>query len=242
MTGASPPCFSSDATSICSSSSSTSTSSSMTDDVSSRAFVTRSRDEALEMLSPCGCSCACCWRLPPPPLAGVGSRVVPLDRLHDRGLGGHHRLDVVARHELDVVHGEHVRRVGHRDRQGRPRATERHDLILVGRVGRHELDDGGVDVELRQVDGGNAVLLAEELGNLLVLHEPQLDQVVAQLAAVRLLRVECFLELRRRNALLLQQKFTDADSHSLVRVWSRDSEPWRELRGEPAGEVIIVQV
>ena len=51
MTGASPPCFSSEETSICSSSSSTSTSSSTTAAVSSRALVTISSVAALFRLA-----------------------------------------------------------------------------------------------------------------------------------------------------------------------------------------------
>ncbi len=52
MIGASPLCFSSDETSIWSSSSSTSTSSSTTAVVSSRALVTMSSEEALDIASP----------------------------------------------------------------------------------------------------------------------------------------------------------------------------------------------
>ena len=51
--------------------------------------------------------------------AGVPRRVVLLDRVGDRGLRRDDRLDVVARHELDVVHGEDVGRIRHRDRQRR---------------------------------------------------------------------------------------------------------------------------
>ena len=63
-------------------------------------------------------------------------RVVPRDRVGDRGFGRDDRLDVVARHELDVVHGEDVGRVGHRDRQRRAGAAERHDLVLPARSRR----------------------------------------------------------------------------------------------------------
>ena len=67
--------------------------------------------------------------------------VVLLDRLDDRGFRRHDRLDVVARHELDVVHGEHVGRVGHRDRQRRAGARERDDLVLLRGFGGNQLDD-----------------------------------------------------------------------------------------------------
>ena len=64
------------------------------------------------------------------------------------GFRGDHRLDVVARHELDVVHGEDVGRIGHRDRQRRAGAAERDDLVLLRGLGRDQLDDRRVDVEL----------------------------------------------------------------------------------------------
>ena len=79
-------------------------------------------------------------------------RVVARDRVGDRRLGRDHRLDVVARHELDVVHGEHVGRVGHRDRQRRAGAAERDDLVLLRGLRRDQLDDRRIDLELRQVD------------------------------------------------------------------------------------------
>ena len=66
----------------------------------------------------------------------------------------------------------------------------------------NQLDDGGVDLELRQVDGRDAVLLAEEGGELLVLHEPELGQIEAELPPVGLLIVQGFLELVGSDALL----------------------------------------
>ncbi len=108
MTGASSPCLSSASALISSSSSRTSTS------LGRRAI---------------GISRAPCWR----PRARSGRRrpcaaaVAGGRRWRCRsssaiasttaGLRGHDRLDVVARHELDVVHGEDVGRVRHRDRQ-----------------------------------------------------------------------------------------------------------------------------
>ena len=96
----------------------------------------------------------------------AGRAVVLRDRLATTAdLRRHHRFDVVARHELDVVHGEHVRRVGHRDGERRARPVDGEDLVLLGRVGRNELDDVRIDLELREVDGRDAVLLAEQRGD-----------------------------------------------------------------------------
>ena len=110
-----------------------------------------------------------------------------LDRLAQRELRRHDRLDVVAGHELDVVHREDVGRIRHRDRERRAGAAQRHDLILLGGLGRNQLDDREVNLELREVDRRDAVLLAEKGGDFLVLHEAHLDQVVAELPPVGLL-------------------------------------------------------
>ena len=57
--------------------------------------------------------------------------------------GRHDGLDVVPRHELDVVHGEDVGRIRHRDRQRGARAAERNDLhtYAVPSPAGNELDD-----------------------------------------------------------------------------------------------------
>ena len=60
----------------------------------------------------------------------------------------------------------------------------------------------GIDLELRQVDGGDAVLLAEERGELFVLDEPELGQIEAELPPIGLLIVQGLLKLIRSDALL----------------------------------------
>ena len=71
--------------------------------------------------------------------AGDGLRlrlVVAVDRLLDRGLRrdqGQHL------HERDVVQGEHVRRIGHRERERVPHPPHRDDLVLPRDGRRHEL-------------------------------------------------------------------------------------------------------
>ena len=71
----------------------------------------------------------------------------------------------------------------------------------------------GVDLELREVDRGDAVLLAEQRGDLLVLDEAELDEVEAELAAVGLLIVQRLLQLGRSDALLFEQQLANADGH-----------------------------
>ena len=63
-----------------------------------------------------------------------------------------------------------------------PARLERDDLVLLRGLGGDQLDDRRVDFELREVDRRDAVLLAEEGGDLLVLDEAHLDEVVAELS------------------------------------------------------------
>ena len=76
-----------------------------------------------------------------------------------------------------------------------------------------ELDEAGIDLELGEVDRGNAVLPAEKRGDLLVLDEPQLDEVEAELPPVGLLMVQGLLKLFRGDAFLLEEELADADGH-----------------------------
>ena len=71
----------------------------------------------------------------------------------------------------------------------------------------------GIDLELREVDRRDAVLLAEQRGDLLVLDEAQLDEVVAELPPVGLLVVQGLLQLLRGDALLLEKELADSDGH-----------------------------
>ena len=84
-----------------------------------------------------------------PLAAGVAPclREVLRDRVANRGVGGDDRLDVQARHELDVVHREDVGRIRHRERQRRARSADRNDVVLGGGLGRNQPDDGRVEIE-----------------------------------------------------------------------------------------------
>jgi hypothetical protein len=137
----------------------------------------------------------------------VGRAVVLLDRLADRDLAGHDRLDGVPRHEAHVVHGEHVRRIRHGDRQGRPRAVDGQHEVLLRDLRGDEVDHRLVDLEVAQVDRRNAVLLGEELRDLVFLDESQLDEVVSELPPVLLLCLERFLQAVLGDETGLQEHF-----------------------------------
>ena len=146
-------------------------------------------------------------------LEGPAGAVVPFDRLLQGGLRGHHGLHVVARHELDVVHGEHVGGVRHGDREGGSRAGERQDLVLPRGLRGDDLDDGRVDLEVLEVDGRDTILAGQEAGDLLVPDVTQGDERLSELAPVHLLVGKGLLELLRGDHVLLQQQLTELDGH-----------------------------
>src|SRR5262249_53000160 len=115
------------------------------------------------------------------------------------------------------------------------------DLVLLRGLRRDQLDDGRIDLELVEVDGGNAVLLAQQRRDFLVLGEPELDQNQAELAPVGLLIGQHFLELLRADALLFEKQFADADGHvtraSVSEIdqnitWAESPQP-RDARSAP---------
>jgi len=139
--------------------------------------------------------------------------VVALQGLLDGLLGGDDDFDVVAGEELDVVDGVDVRRVAHRQDEGGAGAVHRNALVLLGHVLRHELHHLGVDVEFLQVDRRNAVLLGEEAGELRLLDEAELGQVVADAAASLLLLFLCLLKLLKRNQVFAYEQLTKPTGH-----------------------------
>jgi len=143
----------------------------------------------------------------------MGRAVVVVDRLPDGDLGGHHGLDVVAGHELDVVHGEDVRRVHHGDGQRRAGPVDRHDEVLLSDLRRHQLGHLLVDFEVAEVDRGHAVLLGEELSDVVLVDESELDEIEAELAAVFLLMFEGRRELLLTDQARLEQHLADLHSH-----------------------------
>jgi hypothetical protein len=141
---------------------------------------------------------------------GALLRVVAIDGLADARLRGHHRLDVVPGRELEVVDRIDVRRVGHRHDQRLARAIHRDDQVLLRNLLLHQLDDLRVDLEVLQVDRRDAVLLAEEVGELVLLDRSDLDQGGADPGAVLLLLLLRFAELLDRDQVFPDEQFTEA--------------------------------
>ena len=130
-----------------------------------------------------------------------------MDRFADRRFGRHHRLHVEAGHELDIVHGEDVRRVGHRDGQSRTHARKRDDLVADRGLLRDQFDDRRIHFVEFQVDRGHAVLAGKHSGDVVVVHQAQFHQAGAQAAAALLLVLEGLLKLIRRDQAVFDENF-----------------------------------
>ena len=125
----------------------------------------------------------------------AGRVVVLVDGVLDGCFRRHHRLHLEPGHELDIVDGEDVARVRHGDGEDVAGAIDGDDLVLLGNLGWDELNDGRVDLEVREVDGGDAVLAAEKRRDVVFADEPQLDEVTPDPPAPRLLLLEGLVQL-----------------------------------------------
>jgi hypothetical protein len=139
--------------------------------------------------------------------------VVLLQRLLDGLLAGDDDLDVVAGEKLDVVDGVDVRRVAHGEDERGAGAVDRNALVLLGHFLGHELHHLHVDVEFLQIDGGNAVLLGEEVRELALLDEAELRQVVTDSAASLLLLILRLLQLLKGDEVFADKKLAKSSSH-----------------------------
>src|SRR3972149_10619714 len=81
----------------------------------------------------------------------AGRVVVSIEGISDRGLWGHHRLDVVARHESDVIDGNDVGRVRHGDREDASGSAQWDQQMFIGEVSGNKLDDSGGDLDVGKV-------------------------------------------------------------------------------------------
>ena len=126
----------------------------------------------------------------------------------DGRFGGDDRLDVEAGQKLDVVDGVQVRRIGHRHDERRARARDGDDLVLVADVLRNELQDLLIDLVLVEVDGRDAVLRREEIGDFAVGDVAELGERRAEVLAGAPLLVLRLSQLLQADELFADEKLT----------------------------------
>ena len=77
----------------------------------------------------------------------------------------------------------------------------------------HDLDDGGIDLEVREVDRGDAELLGQGLGDVALGHRADAHERLADLAALLALELQRGFELFLRDQLLLEEEVPEFDGH-----------------------------
>ncbi len=158
----------------------------------------------------------------------VGRAVVAVDGAADRRLRRHDRLDLVAGHELHVVHGEDVRGIDHRHGDRGAGLGDRHDGVFAGDVGRNDLDDGVVDLHPHQIDRRDLEVLGERFDELFVGEVPELDEVGAEPAPLVFLEGERLVELSLVDLARLHQQLPElvGDLRLRLRPACRDFRRW----------------
>jgi hypothetical protein len=81
---------------------------------------------------------------------------------------------------------------------------------------RNQLHDRRIDVKIRKIYGGNAVLAREEIGDVLVGQEAEFNQGAAQAAVLLLLHLDCLLQLFWGDDLLFDKKVAQSLRHTPI--------------------------
>ena len=148
-------------------------------------------------------------------LDGVGRTVIAIDGSTKRRLGSDHRLDVVAGHELDVVHREDVGWIDHRESDLGTGLRYWKDRVLPGNVRRNDLNHRFVDPDILEIDRRDTEVLGKERDQIFVADVPQLDQVGTETSALISLYSQGFLELAIIDVARSDQQFAKSVVHEI---------------------------
>src|SRR5215469_198666 len=146
----------------------------------------------------------------------LAASVSLFDAGDNRAFRRHHRLDIEAGHELDVVHGKDVGGIHHGDGERSSHAAQGKNLVTLGGFKGNQLDHRRIDFEIGEIDGGNAVLPGEEVGHVLIVEEAQLHQSRSQTAVRLFLDLGRLLQLLWGNDLFLHQEVTQPLRHASI--------------------------
>jgi hypothetical protein len=125
-----------------------------------------------------------------------------LERGYDRALRSNHRLDVVPREEFHIVDGVEVGWIRHRDDESVARARDRNDPVALTNLRTDELQDVSIDFVFREIDRLYAILLTQEVGDLLIGDRAQSRQRVTEADVVVFLLLLRFAQLLEADSLL----------------------------------------
>ena len=111
---------------------------------------------------------------------------------------------------LEIVYGEHVRRIGHRDEKFSVQACNRDELVCLRHVARHERHHVIRHTQLRQIDRWRVEAAAHAEGHVLFGDKLPVGQNFQQTTAFRFLNADGFLELIRQQKPVFDQDIGDA--------------------------------
>ena len=106
-----------------------------------------------------------------------------------------------------------LRRVGGRQDQRRAGPVHRDHGVLDRDLLGDQLDHGGLDLELVEIDRGHAVLLGDEVGELVLVQEAELGDLRAEPAALGAGLLARLAQLLRAEEVLLDEKLPDPLVH-----------------------------
>ena len=87
------------------------------------------------------------------------------------------------------------------------------DAVLARDLLGDQLDHVGIDLELVEVDRGDAVLLRDEVGELVLVEEAELGDLRAEAPALRARLLARLAKLLRGEQVLLDEQFADPLVH-----------------------------
>ena len=142
-------------------------------------------------------------------LSHVSGAVDAAERVRHRAFGRDHRNDLELNTPLQVVDREHVGRVGHRHKKFSIQARDRHQLVRLRHIARHQRHHLFRHAQPREVHRRRVQTTAHAEDHVLVGHELPFGQNFQQPAAFGFLNADSFLELIRKKETLLDQHVRD---------------------------------
>ena len=140
-----------------------------------------------------------------------------IDRRHHVGLRRHHSTDIHARCGPQVVNGEHVARIGHRDEQPVILNTHRNRRVSAAQHSRDERDRTRLDGGFGQIEELETDLGGQRSHHLSLGQQPAFNQDATERGALALKLCLRIGELLRREQAVLQQNVAELPHGPSVR-------------------------
>ena len=142
----------------------------------------------------------------------LGATVDLVERLENLLLGHHDRLDVALEKARQLIEGEEIGRIAHRDDDRVAALLQRHGAKAARRRLRQLLHHLEIEVVLREIDVAQAELARERLRKLLVLEETELHQHAPEAPAAAGLLLEGHAQLLHGEELLRNEHIPEPDA------------------------------